>query len=217
MKRRRLLRRGVIGVVLLALVLIGGPWAWTEFAAAGHEHDVDGAPSAGVVIVLGTEVVDGQPSSRLAGRLETAAELVRGRRARAVLVSGDGSGGSGDEPAAITAYLVRLGVDPRQVVPDPYGLDTYDSCVRARDVYGVTSALVVTQSYHLSRAVALCRDAGLIADGVRAGCPGCPAGLLREKAVRDVLACVKAAWDAASGRDPAVTSPANPTIREALA
>jgi len=60
--------------------------------------------------------------------------LVRSGRARVVLVSGDGNGASGDEPAAMTAYLTgRLGVDPWRVVGDPFELDTYDSCSRARD------------------------------------------------------------------------------------
>jgi len=218
--RRRWMRLGVrlaAAGLLAGLVAVGGSRAWIETAASGHEYDVAGAPAADVVLVLGTEVVGGRPSDRLAGRLDTAADLVRQGRARAVLVSGDGHGDSGDEPAAMTGYLTGRGVDARRVVSDPYGLDTYDSCVRARDVYGVHRVLVVTQAYHLSRAVALCRHAGLLADGVRAGCPGCPASLLRNKAVRDVAASGKAAWDAVSGRQPAVESPADPAVRAALA
>jgi len=214
--RRRLVVRLAVGAAAVVL-LASAPWIWTESAARGHLHEEADAPTADVVLVLGTEVVGGRPSDRLAGRLDTAADLVRQGRARAVLVSGDGHGDSGDEPAAMTGYLTGRGVDARRVVSDPYGLDTYDSCVRARDVYGVHRVLVVTQAYHLARAVALCRHAGLLADGVRAGCPGCPASLLRNKAVRDVAASGKAAWDAVSGRRPAVESPADPALRAALA
>ena len=114
-------------------------------------------------------------------------------------------------------YLTGLGVDPRRIVADPHGLDTYDTCVRARDVYGVTRALVVTQSYHLSRAVALCRHVGVEAEGVAARCDGCATTLLLGKAVRDYFACVKAAWDAVRNRPPAVTSPPDPAVRDALA
>jgi vancomycin permeability regulator SanA len=208
----------VAGVVVLVLV-VSAPWIWTTVAATGHIHDVAGAPSADVVIVLGTTVgADGRPEDRLAGRLQTAAALLRAGRARVVLVSGDGGGGSGDEPAAMTGYLTGpLGIDPARVVADPHGLDTYDSCIRARDVYGVRRALVVTQSYHLSRAVTLCRRLGLDADGVRARCDGCSKTLLAEKQVRDYFASAKAAWDALRHRPPAVVSPPDPAIQVALA
>ncbi|MEU8166454.1 ElyC/SanA/YdcF family protein [Micromonospora sp. NPDC049004] len=215
---RRHLLRG-IAVVVVLLVLSSVPWLWTTFGAHGHTYGEADAPAADVVIVLGTAVTaDGrQPGERLAGRLETAAELVRTGRARVVLVSGDGGGASGDEPTVMTAYLTEtLGVDPRRVVADPFGLDTYDSCIRAKDVYGVQRALVVTQSYHLSRAVTLCRHLGLDVDGVTARCDGCGPGLLARKAVRDYFASGKAAWDAVRGRPPAVRSSENPAVRDAL-
>ena len=116
----------------------------------------------------------------------------------------------------MTTYLAERGVDTRRVVADPFGLDTYDSCARAREVYGVERALIVTQSYHLSRAVTLCRHLGLDVDGVTARCDGCGAALLAEKSVRDYFASGKAAWDAVRGRPPAVRSPADPAIQNAL-
>ncbi|MFI0795325.1 vancomycin high temperature exclusion protein [Micromonospora rubida] len=214
--RRRLARLAVAGVV--ALLLVSAPWAWTQITAQGHLYAESGAPVADVVIVLGTEVAAdrSQPGDRLAGRLETAAALVHDRRARVILVSGDGGGASGDEPTVMTSYLTGLGVDPRRVVADPFGLDTYDSCARAREVYGVTRALIVTQSYHLSRAVTLCRRLGLDVDGVAARCAGCAATLLAEKAIRDYFASGKAAWDAVRRRPPAVRSPADPAVQDAL-
>ncbi|GAB3949381.1 hypothetical protein GCM10027614_48120 [Micromonospora vulcania] len=152
---------------MVALLLASLPWLWTTIAAHGHVYDEADAPSSDVVIVLGTAVAADrrQPGDRLTGRLETAAELVNSGRARVVLVSGDGGGTSGDEPAAMTSYLVELGVDPRRVVADPFGLDTYDSCARAREVYGIERALIVTQSYHVNRAVTLCRHLGIDVDG----------------------------------------------------
>ncbi|MBL7254167.1 SanA/YdcF family protein [Paractinoplanes lichenicola] len=212
-------RRWLVGAVLVLVLLVSAPWIWTTTAAIGHVYDVADAPAADVVIVLGTTVgAGGQPESRLAGRLQTAADLVSTGRARVVLVSGDGGGDSGDEPAAMTAYLTGpLGVDPARVVADPNGLDTYDSCLRARDVFGVRRALVVTQAYHLSRAVTLCRSLGLDVDGVKAKCDGCGRALLAEKSVRDYFASGKAAWDAVRQRPPAVTSPPSPAIQDALA
>lgn len=213
--RRRLLWLAAAAVA--ATLAASTPWLWTEISAHGHVYSEADAPAADVAIVLGTEVApDGQPSARLAGRLQTAAELVHSGRARVILVSGDGGGVSGDEPAAMTRYLTGLGVDARRVVADPHGLDTYDSCLRARDVYGVTRALIVTQSYHLSRAVTLCRHVDVDADGVVARCDGCGAALLAEKAVRDYFASGKAAWDAVRGRPAAVDSPESQAIRDAL-
>ncbi len=152
----------------------------------------------------------GRPARR---RLETAAELVRSGKARVVLVSGDGAGQSGDEPAIMAAHLTeQLGVDPQRVVADPNGLDTYDSCLRARQVYGIERALVVTQSYHLSRAVTLCRHVGIDADGVTARCSDCGTGLLVRKAARDYLASGKAAWDASAiGHRPSPHPPIPPS------
>jgi vancomycin permeability regulator SanA len=197
----------------------GAAFGWTRFASAGHLYDPADAPAADVALVLGAQVAPGgtRPMPVLRGRLETAAGLVRDGRVRVLLVSGDAHGGSGDETSVMMAYLVGdLGVDPRRVVVDPDGLDTYDSCVRARRVYGVGRVLVVTQAYHLPRAVALCRHAGLDADGVRATCDGCRAVTLARNAARDFAACTKAAVDAATGRDPGVRSPPDHSVTDAL-
>jgi vancomycin permeability regulator SanA len=221
---RRVVRRHprvtrLFAVAVAALLLVSTPWFWTELAARGHVYDESDAPAADVVLVLGTEVMpDGRPSNRLAGRLQTAAALVQSGRARVILASGDAGGASGDEPAAMTAYLTgTLDVDRQRVVSDPHGLDTYDSCLRARQVYGVTKALVVTQWYHVSRAVTLCRHVGIDADGVTARCTGCGTGLHVEKGIRDYLASSKAALDAVRDRPPAVSSPKNRAVHDALA
>ncbi|GIF18169.1 vancomycin permeability regulator SanA [Actinoplanes tereljensis] len=205
-----------VAVAAVAAVLaVSSPWAWTSLSAQGHVYAVSKAPAADVAIVLGTEVVNGEPSPRLRGRLEAAADLVSSGKARVLLVSGDGNGGSGDEPAAMTAYLVSLGVPVDRIVGDPHGLDTYDTCIRARDVYGVKRALVVTQSYHVDRAVTLCRHLDIDADGVVAPCH-CSWTLRTNKSIRDYLASGKAAWDAVRNRPPAVTSPPDPAIENAL-
>jgi vancomycin permeability regulator SanA len=216
-RRRRV--RWLAVAAAVALVLSSVPWLWTTGAADDHVYDEADAPAAEVVIVLGTQVAADRrtPQARLAGRLETAAALVKSGRSRVILVSGDGGGASGDEPAVMTAYLTgTLGVDPRHVVADPWGLDTYDSCARARQVYGIDRALVVTQSYHVSRAVTLCRQLGIEADGVAARCADCGAMLLAEKSVRDYLASGKAVWDVWWRRPPAVSSPEDPGVRDAL-
>jgi vancomycin permeability regulator SanA len=214
-RRRRLI---ILAAIVVLALLASTPWAGIRIAAHGHEHTEADAPTADVVIVLGTEVAADrrEPGDRLAGRLQTAAALVGAGRARVVLVSGDGEGASGNEPSVMTSYLVDRGVDERAVIADPHGLDTYDSCARAKQVYGVTRALIVTQGYHLARAVELCRRLGVDAEGVVARCEGCSKVTLAREQVRDFFAAGKAWWDVARGRPPAVTSPASTAVTDAL-
>jgi vancomycin permeability regulator SanA len=216
------LRSGLFAAVAL-IVLAAAPFTWTRVQASGHlytEADLDGrdGPRADVVIVLGARVAPGgtKPYNFLQGRLDTAAALVEAGRARIILVTGDAYGRSGNEAVVMSNYLVSIGIDPDRVVADPYGLDTYDSCVRARQVYGISRALVVTQSHHLARAVTLCRQAGIDADGVVARCPDCRWITRTQNWVRDYFAATKAAWDAWLDRPPAVRSAPSPEIADAL-
>jgi vancomycin permeability regulator SanA len=192
---------------LLIAVTVAGPYAWTHGTAAGHlNHSAADAPDAPVVIVFGAQLAPGgaKPKPFLAGRLDVAADLFRRGKVKAVLVSGDGSGTSGDETAAMAAYLVSRGVPSDRVVADPSGLDTYDTCSRAAHVYGVRRALLVSQSFHLPRAVTLCRELGIDAHGVDARCDGCRWITLRTNEARELGANVKAGYDVLSGREPKV-------------
>lgn len=219
-RRRRHRRLAVVAALLagLCLVAVGGPVAWVVAASSGHRHSVRNAPSAPVVIVFGAELATGgqRPKPFLAGRLDVAAELVRNGKARAVLVSGDAGGGSGDEVAVMTRYLVELGVAERRIVTDPHGLDSHDTCARAAGVYGVRRALLVSQSFHLPRAVTLCRHFGIDADGVAARCTSCRKVTLRKNTLREVGADAKAVLEVVRGRPPAVESRPDPALTEAL-
>jgi vancomycin permeability regulator SanA len=221
-RRRRRFRRALTllaVVAALAVLAIGGPVAWTRAESAGHLYSsVADAPSAPVVVVFGAELAPGgqRPKSFLAGRLDVAAELVRAGKAKAILVSGDATGYSGNEVAVMTRYLVDRGVEARRIVSDPDGLDTYDTCVRAARVYGVRRALLVSQPFHLPRAVTLCRRSGIDADGVGARCHPCRVATLRKNKVREVGADLKAVWDVVLDRQPAVSSPPDRALTDAL-
>ena len=207
---------------LILVAFVSVPFGWTRVVAGGHQYDEASLADTfdvDVVLVLGTEVAPGgdQPNPKLRGRLDTAAQLVRDGHAKVILVSGDASGSSGNETSVMSSYLVHVGISPNRVVADPYGLDTYDSCLRAKHVYGVTRTLVVTQAYHLPRAVTLCRHVGIDADGVRADCDACSLVDLPRNWLRDYLACSKAAWDATRDRPPAIESRSSLAIVDALA
>ncbi len=206
--------------ILIAVVLAGIPFTWTRIEASGYEYDeAQFTGTADVVLVLGTAVAPGgtQPMDRLRGRLDTAAQLVRSGRAKVILVSGDAGGSSGNETLVMSNYLERAGIERNRIVTDPFGLDTYDSCLRAKTVYGVDRALVVTQGYHLPRAVTLCRHVGIDADGIRARCDTCDVITRASNWARDFMACSKAGLDAYRDRPAAIDSPSSPAIAEALA
>ena len=163
----------------------------------------DAVPAAPVALVLGSEVyADGSPSPFLAARLDIARRLLAAGKVRAILVSGDHGRWAYDEPGAMAVYLAAHGVPPQQVVLDHAGFDTYDSCARARRIFGVRRAIVVTQAYHVARAVALCRSLGVEADGVGDTSVAIYRQPWRRGLVRERGAAVKALVDVLSRRDP---------------
>jgi len=215
------IRRRIAAILaVLGVVALFAPTLWLRSRAAGRIHTESAAPSAEVLIVFGAQLQSGgrQPRPFLAGRLDTALALLNAGKARAVLLSGDARGDSGDEIAAMTRYLRDRGLPAKRIVADPHGLDTYDTCRRAREVFGVRRALLVSQELHLPRAVALCRHFGIDADGVRARCPGCTERRQVINEVREIPAAVKAAWEVRRDRPPAVATPPQPrALQDALA
>ena len=178
-------------------------------AAAGHLYPLDQVPYAPIGLVLGAQVYpSGAPSRFLRARLDLALLLLQRGTVDRLLLSGDARAPEYDEPAAMRAHLLAAGAEDDRLVLDPWGLDTYDSCVRAREVYGVDRVVVVTQTYHLPRAVGTARLVGLDAVGV-----GDRTVRLREAGdglnepwvrgwVRDQVACVKTVWDVGTRRRP---------------
>ncbi|MGC5310613.1 SanA/YdcF family protein [Micromonospora zamorensis] len=205
--RGRLARRTFVAVVVGAVLLTGGTVAsvvWIRDAADGHIYSEATVPDAPVALVLGTKVdTDGSPSPFLAARLEIARRLFDAGKVRAILVSGDNMNADYNEPAAMLDWLVDRGVPARKVVLDHAGFDTYDSCARAERIFGVRRATVVTQSFHLPRAVALCRGLGIDASGVGDETARRYAQTWRVSSSRENGACLKAALDLLSRRDPA--------------
>ncbi|MEV4118885.1 ElyC/SanA/YdcF family protein [Micromonospora sp. NPDC049645] len=204
---RRLVRLTVLALVVGAVALTAGTVAsvrWIRDTANGHLYGEAEVPDAPVALVLGTKVdADGTPSPILAARLEIARRLFVAGKVRAILVSGDNMNADYNEPAAMRSWLVERGVPAHRVVPDFAGFDTYDSCARAERIFGVRQATVVTQSFHLPRAVALCRRLGIDANGVGDDSAKRYAQTWRVSSSRENGACLKAALDLLADRDPA--------------
>lgn len=125
------------------------------------------AVTADAIVVLGASVLpDGRPSDILADRLETAADLYFAGAAPVIIASGDNRDSHYNESDAMKDYLITLGVPADAVYVDHAGYDTYGSIYRATFTYGARSMLIVTQAYHLYRALMIANLLGSDATGV---------------------------------------------------
>ncbi|MFJ5843859.1 vancomycin high temperature exclusion protein [Streptomyces sp. NPDC092903] len=213
-RTRRGRRRAVQGV-MVACVLALAPVTWMHSVADARVRTAADAPAQQVAVVFGAGLWDGKPSPYLANRLRAAAELYRDKKVKVVLVTGDNSRVEYDEPDAMRAFLVRQGVPDSRIVSDFAGFDTWDSCVRAKKIFGVDRALLVTQGFHVRRAIALCRAAGIDAYGV--GVDAKHDATWYYGGTREIAAAGKAALDALFKPDPHFLGPREPGVETALA
>ena len=104
-------------------------------------------------------------------------------------------------------YLIKAGLPNRESDCRPGGFDTYESCLRARRIFNLSRLIIVTQSYHLVRAVATCRALGIDATGVGDDSARAAPDCLVAGAIRDQLACVKTVVDLATRSEPMPDKP----------
>lgn len=127
------------------------------------------APTRTTAIVFGAGLRrDGTPTQVLADRVATAARLYHQGSVQSLFLSGSARGQSYDEAEAMRTLAIELAVDPQAILVDKQGTRTLETCLRARQAFGIRSALLVTQRFHLPRAMALCQALGIEADGVQA-------------------------------------------------
>jgi vancomycin permeability regulator SanA len=200
---------------MLGCVLGLAPTTWMHAVADSRVRTVAEAPARDVAVVFGAGLWKGRPSPYLAHRLDTAAELYRTGKVKVVLVTGDNSRVEYDEPDAMRTYLTGRGVPDDRIVSDYAGFDTWDSCVRAKEIFGVERALLVSQGFHIRRAVALCRSAGVEAYGVGVTEPHDATWYYG--GVREMFAAGKASLDAVFRPDPRFLGSREPGVRDALA
>ncbi len=122
-----------------------------------------------VAIVFGAGLWrDGTPTPVLQDRVQTAANLYFAGKVEKLLMSGDNRFANYNEPEAMRQYALKLGVPDAAIVLDYAGRRTYDTCYRARDIFRIDSAILVTQGFHLPRALFLCNMLGVESVGVPA-------------------------------------------------
>jgi vancomycin permeability regulator SanA len=123
-------------------------------------------PVQPVAMVFGAGVYGNQPSPMLADRVEGAVQLYRQGKVSKILMTGDNSKKNYDEVGVMKQYAIAQGVPATAITTDHAGFNTYDSCYRAKQIFGVSQAVLVTQAYHLPRAVYTCQQLGIQAMGL---------------------------------------------------
>lgn len=199
----------IAGAGMLAL-LVAAANAYLLLSSEGEATaEVAEVPRTEVAIVPGAGVnPNGTMSTMLADRMRQAAALWHAGKVKKILVSGDHQSWSYDEPDTMRKALVRDGVPPRDVFEDHAGFDTWATMVRAHGIFGVRGAVVVTQGFHMPRALFLADQAGIEATGLTADLH--TYGIQGAKSdVREVLSRVKAIGDVALDT-PALSGPKIP-------
>ncbi|WP_369246423.1 vancomycin high temperature exclusion protein [Streptomyces sp. R41] len=206
-------RRAVQGIMLLCVLALL-PSTWMYVVTGDRLRTTADAPRTEVAVVFGAGLWDGEPSPYLAHRLDAAAKLYRAGRIEVVLVTGDNSREDYDEPDAMRAYLTKRGVPDGRIVSDYAGFDTWDSCVRAKKIFGVDRAVLISQGFHIRRAVALCQAAGVSSYGI--GVDAKHDVTWYYGGAREVFAAGKAALDAVFKPDPRFLGPKESGVARAL-
>ncbi len=156
-------------LVLLGLLILFLPRIITSIYAIFKTYSVEDVPVDQVAIVFGAGLRrDGTPTAILRDRVETAVQLYREGKVEKLLLSGDNRVADYNEPESMRQYARSLGVPEEALVLDYAGRRTYDTCYRAKAIFGVESAILVTQKFHMSRALFTCNALGLKAVGVEA-------------------------------------------------
>jgi SanA protein len=138
---------------------------------------------------------DGTPSPVLRDRIATAARLYFEGKVEKLLMSGDNRFEDYNEPGAMKAYALELGIPAKDIVLDYAGRRTYDTCYRARDIFRLNSAILVTQAFHLPRALYICNQLGLPAVGVPADQREYRQASRVYWSIRETLAMMAALWE----------------------
>ncbi len=161
-------------IVLASLLLVGclilaGARLLSIAYAAPRTFTATAVQPARVAIVFGAGLArDGSPTPVLRDRVRTAVDLYFAGKVQKILMSGDNRFANYNEPAAMRSLALRLGVPDADIVLDFAGRRTYDTCFRARAIFGVADAILVTQAFHLPRALLLCNALGVQSTGVTA-------------------------------------------------
>ncbi len=189
-------------LVILSILIIFGLEAYIQKETSYLIYsEITEIPSAKTGIILGASVhSDGKLSPILEDRVETAYQLYKQNKIENFLVSGDHRTDDYDEVNAIKNYLLKKGVPPEDITLDHAGFDTYDSMFRAKAVFAIEDAIVITQKFHLPRSLYIARNLDVKYKGFEAA----PRAYTSSETIkrREQLANFKALWEIITKQEP---------------
>lgn len=155
---------GISGAIILLIARL-----ITAIHSKGRVYSLEDIPAERAAIVFGAGLWrDGSPTPVLRDRVQAASELYFQGKVEKLLLSGDNRFADYDEPSAMKNYALGLGVPEEVIILDFAGRRTYDTCYRAKEIFGLESAILVTQEFHLSRALYICDALGISSKGINA-------------------------------------------------
>jgi vancomycin permeability regulator SanA len=179
----------------IAVILLGLPRWILSTHYADRIHSPEEARSMPTAVVFGAGLRrDGRPTTVLADRVSTAVSLYQLGKVKTLLMSGSSNASGYDEAAAMLEFAKLLGVPQEDILVDSEGNRTYITCTRAKNIYGVERALLVTQRYHLPRALILCDALSIESEGIAADLR--PYSAQTFWSVREIGATFRALWEA---------------------
>jgi len=180
----------------LGLLVLLVPRLLTALYARTRVYTADEVPPRRAAIIFGAGLQrDGSATPILRDRVAAAAELYFSGKVEKLLMSGDNRFVDYNEPGAMRAYALSLGVPGDAIVLDYAGRRTYDTCYRAKAIFGLTEAILVTQSFHLPRALYLCNQLGVDSLGVEADLRVYRKSSVLYWNMRELIAAAAALWD----------------------
>ena len=202
--RRKFLRLALASLVgITAFPILWYGWVYWRYGQS--IYSVESVRQERVAVVFGARIYpDGRVSSMLGDRVETAVQLYLAGKVDKLLLSGDNRVKEYDEPGRMMDYALARGVPAEDIQPDYAGRRTYDTCYRAREVFGLTSAVLVTQEFHLPRALFTCERLGLDVVGVAADRQSYSRRSIAWSTVREFPALLIALFDAIRQAPPPV-------------
>lgn len=184
-----------IWTLVLAILVFGVSRLITAAASKGRIFQVSDVSASRAAIVFGAGLLrDGTPSPVLKDRVTAAVQLYQAGKVEKLLMSGDNRFIDYNEPAAMKTYAMGLGVPEEDIVLDYAGRRTYDTCYRAKEIFGLNEAILVTQRYHLPRALFTCQGMGMTVNGVAADLRIYNSHSLRFWSLRELPATLVAVW-----------------------
>ncbi len=197
MKFLKKLIRNIIWAGLLVTIFPILVWLLFKVVYSERIYSVEEAPDGySVAIVFGAGLHwDGSPTSVLRDRVKAAVGLYDQGKIQKLLFSGDNSFVDYNEPGAMQEFALELGVPAEDIVLDYAGRRTYDTCYRANAIFKVNKAILVTQRFHLPRALFLCDQMGIITQGVESDLRDYSKYSLRYWNLREIFATMSAMWD----------------------